>query len=58
MTVTLEGNDCCNSLTEQYALCSVQSRNLRHLEITLHSLRIQKLHANLEVVQNICAISG
>ena len=31
--------------------CSVQSRNLHHLEIALCILRLRKLHANLEIAQ-------
>ena len=37
--------------------CSVQSDNLRNLEIALRILRIPRLRFNLEIVQHVCTIS-
>ena len=38
-------------------ICSANSRNLRHLEIALHILRILKLRANLEIAHWVYTIS-
>jgi len=48
---TRRGMGVCDPITlELHVYCSVQSRNLHHLEIAMRVLRIWKLCVNLETM--------